>query len=338
MDKLKDKILQYIISGKYAEDKAVDQEILNDPSFDQSEYDLLTDIWERADDLKDFRTANKSDAWQSIMNQTGLEEAKKVTLWQKWSIAASVLILIAASIYLFPRNPYITSEVASTEQQISLPDNSLVTLQPGSTVRYLKPPRFVGADERVVYLDGEGVFNVEHDPAKPFKVVTEYTSVDVTGTIFMYKEDGINSETENIDGLIRFGTNDGTQSVTLQKGDRASFDGGEIVKIPFEPPPPPPPPPTNRVSAFNLVEILGDLYPQRLELSPALQPNNAVIEVDLKLALGDLLESLRDNENVTIEFIPVGSNSYKLTALSATDTGLQADISFESYIDGQSFK
>ena len=339
MENLKDKILQYIISGKYADDKAIDGEILNDPSFDQDEYDLLTNIWELSDNLKDFKTASKSDAWQNILQETGLDEAKQVSLWQRWSIAASVLILIGAGIYLFPRNPYITSDVAVTEQELVLPDDTKVTLQPGSTVRYLKPRKFEQENQRIVYLDGEGIFEVTHDPNRPFKVVTEFTSVDVTGTIFMFREEGILSETENLDGLIDFGTNDGSQKVSLKKGDKASYDGGEIEVIPFEPPPPPPPPPpVNKISAFNLVEILGDLYPERLELSPGLRPNQVVIEVDLKLPLGELLESLRENANVTIDFAPRGRNNFKLSTLRGTDTGLQADITFDSYIDGQSFK
>ena len=338
MDNLKDKILQYIISGNAAEDKAMDAEILNDPAFDQEEYDLMSDIWKLSDNLKDYKTASKSDAWQNIVDATGLEKAKEVSLWKKWSVAASILVLVAAGIYLFPRDPYLTSDVVQTEATIDLPDDTKVTLSPGSTVRYLKAKEFAKADTRQIFLNGEAVFDVTYDPNKPFVVVTEHTKVDVTGTIFRYKEEGINSETENMEGQVKFGTTDGAISVTLNKGDKASYDGDSIATIRFEPPLPPPPPPTNHITAFELVEIFGDLYAENLELAAGLVGNRVVLKVDLKLPLGELLASLAQNENVTIEYAPTGGNRFRLSTLIAKEAGLEADIDFDSYISGQTFK
>ena len=338
MDKLKDKILQYIISGRAAEDKAMDAEILNDPAFNQEEYDLMSEIWNLSDGLKDYKTASKSDAWQNIVDATGLEQAKEVSLWRRWSVAASILILVAAGVYLFPRDPYLTSEVAENESTIALPDDTKVTLTPGSTVRYLKAKEFARTDRREIYLNGEAIFDVTYDPNRPFVVLTEHTKVDVTGTIFRYKEEGINSETENMEGQVKFGTTDGAQSVTLNKGDKASYDGGPIEVVRAEPPPPPPPPPTNHITASELVEILGDLYAENLVMAPSLRPNNVVIKVDLKLPLGELLASLAENSDVTIAYSPGRRNSYTLTTLIGKEAGFEADIDFESYINGQSFK
>jgi len=341
MEKLKDKILQYIISGKYTEDKVMDAEILNDPAFDEEEFDLFKDIWELSDNLKDHKTASKSDAWQNILQETGLQEAKAISLARRWRIAASVLILVGAGLYfVLTSDPYIT-HVATTAEEVILPDNSKVNLTAESSIRYLKPNKFVRAEGREVYLTGEATFNVEHDPARPFVVITEHTSVDVTGTIFRYEESGINSETENVDGQIKFGVNDGSQDpVTLNKGDKASYDGGpiEVIRYDEPAPPPPPPPPSNNVTVSELVEILGELYPEKLVLSPSLRPNQAVIKVNFKLSLSDLLQSLHDNPLVDISFAPLSNDNFALNSMVGQSSGLTADYSYDQYIRGVPFR
>ena len=338
MNKLKDKILQYIISGKYAEDKAIEGDILNDPAFDAEEFQLLKDIWEFSDNLKDYKTASKSDAWQNIVSQAGLEETRVVPLTRRLSIAASIVILIGVGLYFYLRDPYITLP-ATTAQETFLPDNSRVRLTPGSSVRYLRPRAYAKASTREVYLTGEAVFDVEYDPARPFKVITDYTSVDVTGTEFRYKEEGINSEAENMSGQVTFGVNDGSQSpVVLNPGDKASYDGDSITFIPaIPPPPPPPPPPTNNLTAFELVEILGAMYAEHLELSPGLRRNNVVIKVNLNLSLGELLQSMKDDELITIDFSDRGNGYYYLSTLIGIESGLQADYSYSHFELGVPF-
>ena len=69
----------------------------------------------------------------------------------------------------------------STERQIILPDRSVVTLAPHSYLRYSLP---FGKTNRVVALAGQGVFNVQHNPAKPFFVFTDAVVTRVLGTSF----------------------------------------------------------------------------------------------------------------------------------------------------------
>ena len=73
--------------------------------------------------------------------------------------------------------------------QITLSDNSKIWLNSGSKLIY--PARFA-ANKREVYLEGEAIFEVSHNPKHPFFVVTSDLEVKVLGTIFnvsSYKDD-----------------------------------------------------------------------------------------------------------------------------------------------------
>ncbi|GAB3652284.1 FecR domain-containing protein [Echinicola sediminis] len=62
-----------------------------------------------------------------------------------------------------------------------LPDGSVVWLNSGSELSY--PEQFLG-DERRVVLEGEGFFEVAHDPQKPFRVQSSELVTTALGTSF----------------------------------------------------------------------------------------------------------------------------------------------------------
>jgi transmembrane sensor len=66
-------------------------------------------------------------------------------------------------------------------QVVVLPDGSRVWINSASSLRY--PTTFTGS-ERKVELTGEAYFEVTHNPAMPFRVVTNTQIVEVLGTHF----------------------------------------------------------------------------------------------------------------------------------------------------------
>ena len=66
------------------------------------------------------------------------------------------------------------------EQIISLKDGSTVRLKSGSKLSYSD----FASEERTVYLDGEGYFDIAKDPSKPFIVYAGHIVVQVVGTRF----------------------------------------------------------------------------------------------------------------------------------------------------------
>ena len=67
-----------------------------------------------------------------------------------------------------------------SEQSITLKDGSTVKLKPGSKLSYSD----FSEKTRVVYLDGEGYFDVTKDKTKPFIVYAGHIVVQVVGTSF----------------------------------------------------------------------------------------------------------------------------------------------------------
>lgn len=104
-------------------------------------------------------------------------------------IAAAILITIGitalVSKYVWDK-PMVTAfhelVVPSGQQaQLTLPDGTKIWLNSKSKLTY---PGAFTSDTREVVLDGEGYFQVSHNPEKPFIVKTSHLDVKVLGTSF----------------------------------------------------------------------------------------------------------------------------------------------------------
>ncbi|WP_299582733.1 FecR domain-containing protein [uncultured Sunxiuqinia sp.] len=91
-----------------------------------------------------------------------------------------------------------------------LSDSSRVWLNSGSRLVY--PARFETA-KREVYLEGEAVFEVSHNPAQPFHVITQNLEVKVLGTVF---------------NLTAYTDEQTTQTVLESGSVELEFDGDEF--------------------------------------------------------------------------------------------------------------
>ena len=74
-----------------------------------------------------------------------------------------------------------TKNNGTSVHKIELPDGSVVTLSPHSSIRY--PEKF-DHNKRQVELTGEAFFNVKRDPSKPFMVYSDEIVTRVLGTSF----------------------------------------------------------------------------------------------------------------------------------------------------------
>ncbi|MBT1687111.1 FecR family protein [Dawidia soli] len=103
--------------------------------------------------------------------------------------AATLVALLGASLYVFWPDgvPSLTDAgainrtVYEGRNYIRLPDGSTIELNEGSTLFYDSD---FGKTNRVVTLDGQGYFDVAHDPDKPFLVKSPDVVVTVLGTAF----------------------------------------------------------------------------------------------------------------------------------------------------------
>lgn len=158
------------------------------------------------------------ESWQEVKSRTlhssnyqahGLGRSKWNKVFPLFQKIAAVLIIGFAIGFMVNRfldrvEESVTFKSTATDlQELMLPDGTKVWLNKSSTLSYAKD---FNRDGRVVSLIGEGFFEVERNPEKPFVVRSDNMSVKVLGTSF------------NIDNRAK------EQLVTVASGKVAVFD------------------------------------------------------------------------------------------------------------------
>ncbi|MEL6863887.1 MAG: FecR domain-containing protein [Bacteroidota bacterium] len=154
-----------------------------------------------ATDSLDTQTMDEEAAYARFRQQYPPKQvAKSRSLPIRWlaSIAASLLLLIVA--YLFLRPPSTTQVFASNGQneQIQLPAGSTVLLNDGSQIDY-QPADW--SSNRNIKLTGEAFFDVEK--GVPFIVSTDNGAIRVLGTRFNVRTWGQRLEVACYEGRVR---------------------------------------------------------------------------------------------------------------------------------------
>jgi ferric-dicitrate binding protein FerR (iron transport regulator) len=157
------------------------------------------------EEASDLNEDQKRKVWQRLQEQHFSSEntsAKEVPLyrraaWLPWMAAACVLLITGVWLYQSNRNAapsptvieqplavnrIVKKNTGAGEESWTLPDRSTVILAPGSSVRYLQ---HFEASARNIELEGRALFEVTHDPAKPFTVTAHGFATTALGTRFI---------------------------------------------------------------------------------------------------------------------------------------------------------
>ncbi|MDB4583460.1 DUF4974 domain-containing protein [Draconibacterium sp.] len=210
--------------------------------------------------------------FDKIQEKIDSRENKKlvIPLFAKWLTRAAAILLIPVLAFLF----YTLSEKKATNANyalaavdsleiiapvgsrtvVQLSDGSEVHLNYGSKIKY---PQFFSGDTREIVLEGEGFFDVAHNPEKPFIVKIGKLNVKALGTAFnvlAYSDDDV-IETTLVNGKVvieqneRDGTtktigamepgqhvnyNTNTGAITSTKGSVEKFVAWKDGKLVFE--------------------------------------------------------------------------------------------------------
>lgn len=153
-----------------------------------------------------------------------LSYRKKILQW-----AAILLLPLISGItvrYFISEDSRHTAPTVFTTQkgekaEAILPDGSKVWINSASTLRY--DDRFDG-NERVVYLEGEGYFEVKSDARRPFTVKTPSIAIQALGTSFNVRSYEADREASAVllEGKIKVLASG--QEKTLQVNQRILFD------------------------------------------------------------------------------------------------------------------
>lgn len=171
---------------------------------------LLKQIYNEAEWQAEAGQDLPEDEWKRMWQQMQEARRKKRPVKIVWYAAAACLMAVAGIMYLVknsrPAQRHETSIVAEkdkpntrtvlvnhsdTTQHVSLPDGTVVYLSIHSGIEY----DAAWTASREIFLQGEAVFHVAKDTAKPFLVYCDRLSVQALGTVFL-----VNGNTKG-DGL-----------------------------------------------------------------------------------------------------------------------------------------
>ena len=183
-------------------------------------------------DLEWRRRPELTDQLRGEYRQLKLKiDNKKRRRAVRWGVAASLLaaaglasvfILMNISSFGHTKGVLYYSETMSGQQ---LPDKTTVSLNKGTVLSY-----DFSRKERTVRLNGEALFDVTHDPKKPFRVYGGNCKIEVLGTRFSVTDYSTDSNAQVIlaEGSLHLDMR-GNESL-LKPGDKVCFDGFEVLK------------------------------------------------------------------------------------------------------------
>lgn len=148
----------------------------------------VDDAWSELSDTLDLdATSPHGDRAPRPSHARQDRESSRIRRGVWASAVTSVLaVVVVGALFAWWSRPVTVSTKAGVQEEVTLPDGSVVALNGASTLTYdrgFDRFPFVDAATRSVELRGEAYFQVEHGTA-PFQVKSENTVVQVLGTAF----------------------------------------------------------------------------------------------------------------------------------------------------------
>lgn len=276
-------------------------------------YNELAVIWQKTGPLLANPSFNTEKAWLSLDNRiTHLNPRPKLrfyplisTLFTQRAVAAIlVLAVVAIGGYWFSsKAQWQTFTAINQNETLTLPDQSVVLVRKGSSIKYLKT---FDKKERRVELTGEAFFKVQHKDDQPFLVTTDNSVVKVLGTSFMVNSTTATDEVVVVTGKVNVTykqTNENNNQVTLIKGQQVRLAQGHFYQSPVTD--------SNFIAwksgllLFNntpLPKVLQDVshfYGAELELAPALEAVASAVRVTVEFNNQPIDQALEELKLIT---------------------------------------
>jgi ferric-dicitrate binding protein FerR (iron transport regulator) len=215
-----------------------------EPSMDFDQREMSSALSEEEWEAFDAPAGEHSDAKEAFLqNLFAADRKQKRTVQIYRSVAAAaVIIAIAGTLFFVNRKETAGSLASVNEAQtnvqfvvnknttaqntlITLPDQSVVTLSPGSEIKYL--PGF-GNEQRNVYVAGDAVFKVQKSSDHPFTVYCKNIVTTALGTTFRVSERSSegNIAVTLMEGkvAVRNADNEANENHYLQPGNCISYN------------------------------------------------------------------------------------------------------------------
>lgn len=257
---------------------------------------------------------NADEAWSKV--ETRLHKRNRYTLRSMTiGIAASIALIIGFSLFRIYSNPTQIMDYTNTSalaDNITLPDQSVVKLYPGASIRYESKKR---KDDRLVSLKGKAFFNVKKSEGRPFIVDAYNTQIRVLGTSFLVNAVADNETNVQVRTGVVSVENEG-RDVVLKANEQVKVTPDSMIRkdirypdIVFNARPS-----VLKFSETNIHEVTGQLesvFDITIELDPALQDNSVTTTVKTD-NIDDILTEL--SYLIKGKYQKVSDKKYKLYA------------------------
>lgn len=297
-----DRLMERYLEGNVSEEERAKIEAWLDVMKTEDRGDL--DITPEMEDRLFERITNKNS---SVGEVTRLVPQKS-TGGINWAlgIAASVLVLFLAAYIWSSYNGDLAQPAIVNEngwKKVFLNDGSIVWLREGSEFAYVEK-----TDEGIRFgeLQGEGLFEIAKDPARPFVVQCGNARVTVVGTSFTLKSSPDEVELNVLTGKVLFDPGEG-DPVPVLPSERIVSKAGDVAK--------------RSVETSELTQAFaGTSYLMRFE--------NAMLK--------EVAERLERKFNVSVRFSEPTTNACRITA-DFTDQSLKSTLQMITEVLGGEF-
>lgn len=142
-------------------------------------------------------------AWSKVDKLAPEAERRPLPRFSQWRIAAAILVTVGAAAGLLAGRANFSEVRYETQlgahQTHALKDGSKLTLNTATLLRAR-----VSQDQRTVWLDkGEAYFDIAHDTAHPFVVISGANRITVLGTKFTVRREAGGTDVVVIDGRVQ---------------------------------------------------------------------------------------------------------------------------------------
>lgn len=191
---------------------------------------LASAVWKAADEIDRDR---KIDVEQLIRGRSNVEPFESMPLMPRasaparrrsmllgWASAAAAVLTLACLFWIgLADRPLQFATAVGEQRAFKLQDGSVVTLNTRSRVAV----RFADTERTVDLAEGEALFDVEHDPARPFRVLAGGVVVQAVGTQFNVRRASDGTVVSVVEGIVQVST------LPVPSGGGSADDGERLI-------------------------------------------------------------------------------------------------------------
>lgn len=182
-----------------------------------------------SDETAGSRVRNPGNAAVGAAGATGYRRSRN--MWHAafaGGIAACLIVAVLGSGMLGPISGIFADHATlpGERREVRLPDGSTATLNTASAISVSYAP---GGERRIELHDGEALFDVGPDAARPFVVATDSGEVRVLGTVFAVRNEGQGTRVTVLEGRVRMsGASESDAGTQLEAGQQASVSASGV--------------------------------------------------------------------------------------------------------------